>query len=142
MIAGSAGHGLVDEFRNFVLDHKNFAAREQFVACLFGRDSEIGAGHDDGAVIALIIEDRDTHSRPEPIEDCDSAAIHFRPIEARKQGVPKTVLSDRADHGGRHALTPRRDRLVAALAAEFGRPTRPVTVSPLRGLSGASTMMS
>ena len=109
---------------------------------MVGRDGEIGAGHDQGAVITFIIEDRDTHSRAESIENGDRAAIHFRPIETGEQGLPETILSDRADHGGRNALTPRRDRLVASLAAELGAQLRPVTVSPLRGLPGASTMMS
>ena len=135
-LAGSAGHSLVDEFRNLVLKHENFAVREQVVACLVGRDREIGAGHDDGAVIALIIEDRDTHSGPEAIENRNSATIDFRSIETREQGLPETVLSDRADHGGRHALTPRRDRLVATLAAEFGRPAPASHCLPLAGSAG------
>ena len=77
------GNGFVDDFRDFVLEHKNFASRQQLDDRLRRSDGEVGARDDHCAIVAIVIEYRDAHSGSDPAEHGDVCPVHLRAIETR-----------------------------------------------------------
>ena len=111
---GGAGHRQVDRLRNLVLhqDHRRAAGID-----LCRVDAAVHTGHDHCAIIALRVDDRHAHPRG-ALHLAHLCAVHPRPVERIQNRRRKPIRADPPRHGDRCAHPRRRQRLIAALAAE------------------------
>jgi exonuclease III len=70
--------GFVDDFGDFVLKNKNLAMRQQLYDRLSWSEGEVGSGDDDRAVIAVVIEYRDAHTRSDFAEHGNICPVYVR----------------------------------------------------------------
>ena len=104
------------------MQHQDVGRLELSVAALLGRNREVAARDDDGAIIPVVVEDRDAHPGCGGGHCHDAVAIDPGPVKVREESLAEIVATHRPDHHRPGALTRGRNGLVATLATAFGPP--------------------
>ena len=135
----------IDRLGNLILQDQHARSAELAPLPLqrVRRDVQIGPRNDDGAVVAIVPDDRRAHARAFCRVHQNRARVDPRRLQVLDEPCSKIVGADASDHRGPRARPRRHHGLVAALAAALLAPAR--TPARSRRVSegcGEYTMMS
>ncbi len=103
---------------------------------------QIDAGHDDGAIVASGIGNRDAHAGRTVFSGFDELRRNAAGYEMLQQKTCKSVITDGTEQPRFTTRPRRRNSLIAAFATKFRIPKMAGSVSPLAGRCSASIIMS